>query len=402
MFYKINSVVLIFLYVLFFRNVFVNTILIGKEGEIDICQPYDNMNRLDAEMIKEVCCLNTSNEYVMCKDLRMSLVNEKKIFAEIRLRYDDDSTTRKAKSTINLKITFGKKNIILNYKKEQKYYKYNEIGINDLQLFIRNLDENIYFNVVKIYESNVPIIRDLVNDTVYDNEIKDQLSNVQNLFLWKYAKDDFVTVVDSSCPNITLEYFIHNSTAYHKTVEQTLTTAIDIMYYRTAKYACLLVVYAYQSLNIFSGQNEIWKKIINVLRILSKAENSLKNYKEESLFLINISEKLKQINTKSSSRCKLLNDLSYLVSNFVAIILKPSGIDTKINENITHINMKTYILPEDISKKIFNGFPKPHENNVNSYMFENIPTALDDINKNLFTIFELIETEYGIFLIENE
>ncbi|XP_050543890.1 uncharacterized protein LOC126906964 isoform X2 [Daktulosphaira vitifoliae] len=407
-------------------------------------------------------CLEALKSCIKCKELEMTFVNEKQIFAEICLRYDDDSSTNYSKTKINLEITFGKENIILSYqKKEKKKFSYNANGYNVLQTFLNDLNKNIYFKVVKIYESNVPINRDLVNDTVYNNEIKDllsnvqnlslweftkynvvivvypscpnetlencihnstngnlvndtvydeqtktQLSKVQNLFLWKYVKEDLVSDERRYCPYLTLEHFINNSTTYKKTVEQTLNMAIDIMISRTARYACLLVVYAYQTFSFISGpytndarkvsdvRKENWETVIKLLTILAKAENDLKKYTRKSISFIDIEHKLTLISLDKYSNNKLL-DLAHLVKLFTISILGSKEFDENYFENARHSKNNTHILPKSTLEKLFVGFPKHHENYAASYYFENIPTALDNIIEKLEIILQLIKTEYG-------
>ncbi|XP_050543898.1 uncharacterized protein LOC126906967 isoform X2 [Daktulosphaira vitifoliae] len=328
--------------------------------------------------------------------VKMTFVNEANIFAEIRLRYDDyRGTSIKKKDIIDIIITFGNQNIILTYKNEHKFL-YNANGFNALQTSLENINKNIYFKVVKIYNSNFPINGNLVNNTVYDEEIRNQLSNVENLFLWKYAKEDLVSILYPSCPNITLEHLINNSTTYRKTIEKTLITAIDIMKHRTARYACLLVVYAYEALRINEALTGNWEKVIQYLEKLGKAEKYLEGCHKKSSFSINISYALSLMDFTFYSTQKLFN-LNQLVTKFVKYTVRSRIIneedlikadESKSNETNTHI------LTEDILIDLFIGFPKPLQNHDFAYDFDVIPFSLDDINEKLFIIFELIDTEY--------
>ncbi|XP_050543901.1 uncharacterized protein LOC126906969 [Daktulosphaira vitifoliae] len=394
--YKTNFVFLIFAYGFFFGNVNGNIILIDHEGGIIISSPINNNNNSNAHSIYEPNCLNSLKKYVECKNLKMTFVNERRIFAEIGLRYDDDSSTSKQKNTIHINITFGKENIILSYKKKHKF-SYDAYGFYGLQTFFNKVNKNIYFKVVKIYDSNIYINEKLENTTVYDEEIKNQLFKVQNFFLWKYAKEDLVSILYPSCPNITLENFINNSTTFRKTVQETLTTALDIMSYRTAKYACLLVVYAYEALYI--SQTLCWDKVLKFIKILNAAQLYLSRHNKNIYFFLNISDIFRKMGLKTNSYDTLFM-LSVMVTNFTKILLTSEEINDEDLIQTRHSKcntMNTHILPVYALEKLFKGFPKPLEEHVLTYKFEEIPTTLNNINEKLFKICTLIETEYEIF-----
>ncbi|XP_050543907.1 uncharacterized protein LOC126906971 [Daktulosphaira vitifoliae] len=399
MFYKTKSVFLIFLFSFFFGNI----LLINNKGRINIFKSlYGSRYVFDAKFITIPSCILGLREFVRCKALEMTFVNEKKIFAEILLRYDDNSSTSHSKTKINLIITFEKENIILSHGNRHVYCSYDKNGINTLQTSIKNIDYNIHFKVVKIYNSNLPISGNLVNDTVYDEKTINQLKKIANLFLWKYAKEDLVKVLYPSVHYVTLQNFINNSTTYQCTIEKTLTGAIETMNYRTARYACLLVVYAYETLYINESQKEYWEKVIKLLNVLSEAQEYLKAHDERSLLFINISYALNQINPDSYDK---LFKLNFLVEKFVTQILTSKDInkeDLKETKHSKSYETNTHKLPVDILIKLFQGFPKPLKKHFFAYNFDVIPFSLDKIHQKLFTIVELIETEYEIFLEENK
>ncbi|XP_050543909.1 uncharacterized protein LOC126906972 isoform X2 [Daktulosphaira vitifoliae] len=317
---------------------------------------------------------------LQCGPLTIEFVNEKKIFAEIFLIYNEQSV-KYPKIETNLKITFGKNNIILNHNNKQEEFSYNEHGINLLQQSILMLNNKIHFKVVKIYESNLPKNRTLAHSTVYELNIKIKLEMLEKLSLWKYVKEEIVNCDISTQPYITLEDFINNSTTYNKYVAFTLQEALRIMNDRTFKYAFLLVIYAYMTLKNDFEKTIDWESFQIVSKKLSTAQiypiisNNI-HYDLRSDFPI-LQKGIE------SGQCEEI--VKKIMLKYTKLFLTPMEINDLA---------RTRRLSQNVLNKVFRGFPKPHENDVISYNFETIPNRLNDIKTKLEIILRLINTEY--------
>ncbi|XP_050543915.1 uncharacterized protein LOC126906976 [Daktulosphaira vitifoliae] len=375
MIYKTYFIVLILVFDFYFGDVFGNIILIGQEPEIHIINmPNKTRFNYDAKMIPKPGCFTSSVKTVLqCGRITIDFLNDKNIFAEIFLNYNE-RVVENPKIKRNLKITFGEQNIILKHKRKQGNFTYDECGIQNLMAYITNIDEHIQFEVVKIYESNLPNNRTLAHSTVYDNRLKMQLHKIEELSIWPYVKEEIVNVDISTQPNITLEDFINNSTKYKKNVVFTLEKALRIMNDRIFKYAFLLLVYAHIIVNYVETENVNLELIKKVSEILSKAQ----------IFLINSNniEYSLQSDFKILHNCFVLSPKK-LIYDFM---LKYSKLFLTSEE--TSDFTKTQKLPQ-----VFEGFPKPHENNIISYNFETIPREYDEIKIKFDQIIKLITTE---------
>ncbi|XP_050543906.1 uncharacterized protein LOC126906970 isoform X5 [Daktulosphaira vitifoliae] len=238
MFSKMYSFVLIVMCGCFFGDVFGNTFFIDTNGNINKYRTIVKNNFLtDADWILESHCFSSPEIYLKCGPLKLDFVIKKKMNAEIFLNYRKSQIyiTNKPKIIIQFIITFEEESIILNYMNGNSYYSYSAQGINNLQSFIQQIDENIHFKVVKIYEFNLPINRPLDNDTVYDTEIISQLRKIESSSIWKYAKEDLIELYYPNKSHTTLENMINNSTTYQLTVNEALKKAITAMNRRIFK-----------------------------------------------------------------------------------------------------------------------------------------------------------------------
>ncbi|XP_050543920.1 uncharacterized protein LOC126906978 [Daktulosphaira vitifoliae] len=379
MIYKTYSFVLIFVIDFYFGDVFGNIILIGEEGVMDIIHRTDKDDYCnDAKMITIPGCYKSS-KVLKCGPLNIVFVNKKKVFAEIDINYFKRGV-KTASNKKTIKITFGENNIILNNEKYK--YKYNEVDINKLQSSIKNLDSKIEINIIKIYESNLSSNRTLAHSTVYDKNIKSQLNTIENLSLWKYAKEEKVPIASTSTStqsNITLEDFINNSTTYNKNVAFTIKEALKIIDNRTFKYAFLLVVYVYRTLLIHYDAKIKWELVKKCFKLLRNAQ--IKN-KEINNILYDLRIDFNIFEPDKAENCK------QIIKNLM--------------EKYSKLFTSTSPLSQDnLIEYTFEGFPKPHENDDIPYAFETIPTELSIIMEKLEKIFKLIETEYSTFEFSN-
>ncbi|XP_050543904.1 uncharacterized protein LOC126906970 isoform X3 [Daktulosphaira vitifoliae] len=392
MFSKMYSFVLIVMCGCFFGDVFGNTFFIDTNGNINKYRTIVKNNFLtDADWILESHCFSSPEIYLKCGPLKLDFVIKKKMNAEIFLNYRKSQIyiTNKPKIIIQFIITFEEESIILNYMNGNSYYSYSAQGINNLQSFIQQIDENIHFKVVKIYEFNLPINRPLDNDTVYDTEIISQLRKIESSSIWKYAKEDLIELYYPNKSHTTLENMINNSTTYQLTVNEALKKAITAMNRRIFKYALLLVTYIYEALYInclpleFRNQlNDVFNKLSEALEKLKSSTYLRYRFCQVNLALINFYE---------------MNIIRSMIKTIVNFLFAPEELaiyNLEETNSSKSSNSNTHILPEEILNKVFTGFSKLHETDDVPYNFQAIPYEPDGIKEKLQIIFWLIATEY--------
>ncbi|XP_050543910.1 uncharacterized protein LOC126906974 [Daktulosphaira vitifoliae] len=381
MFYKTYYFVLILVIDFWFGDVFGSIILIGEEGVMNIMN-LTNKTIMDHDTNKITIpgCISSST-VLQCGPITIDFVNKKKVFAEIFVNYNNSSIDSAHKTTI--KITFAEKYITLSPRKTYKNYSYDDVGIKRLQDSIRKLNNKIQFNVIKIYESNLPNNRTLAYSTVYDNHLKTQLHMIVNLSIWPYVKEEIVNMDISTQSNITLEDFIINSTKYKKNVISTIEEAKRIMDVRTFKYAFLLLVYAHMTLkHDDSARIMDWKKFIKVSRQLSNAQINSKNF-NNILYDLRVDFKIFET-IDSESRQQIVKELMQKYTELFSIIL-----------NITDKSL------QNVLSKGFQGFSDPCKDFGESNCFEIIPNQPTFIVINLKLLYGLIASQYSSFLSEN-
>ncbi|XP_050543888.1 uncharacterized protein LOC126906962 isoform X3 [Daktulosphaira vitifoliae] len=372
MFSKIYSFVLIIKCGFFFGDVFGNIFLIDTNGKM-IKHPTiikDSIHTY-AKGILEPRWFSSPEKYIKCGPLKLDFVIKKKMNAEIYLNY-----------------TFEEKNIILNYEGRDTIFEYNTQETNEyLNYYLEKIDRNIEFKIVKIQNSNLDNNTPICNDTVYDVETKNHLYTIQNLSLWKYAKEDLVQSYDSTLPLTTLNNFINNSTIYKRSIEFVITRAIKIIELRTIKYAILLISYAFEAIRIRKSMDPYWDQIKENLNKLSDALITMtdNNVIRKKFYKLNPEEIV----------YKEMNKLKSMVCEYVQLLLSPEEKNTYSNDlnenNFTPSNINEQdILPQYLLKKILNGFPKPHKDEE----FYDIPTNISDIEEKFQKIISLIKVEY--------
>ncbi|XP_050543923.1 uncharacterized protein LOC126906982 [Daktulosphaira vitifoliae] len=338
----------------------------------------------DARMNTIPGCIKSST-ILQCGPVGIDFVNKKNVFAEIVLDYNEQ-VVENPKIKINLKITFEEQNIILKHKRIQYNFTYDEEGIEELQNTIKSIDSKIQFKVIKIYESNLSSNRTLAHSTVYDKYLKIQLDMIEKLSLWKYVKEERVLIASTSTStlsNTTLIDFINNSTTYEKNVAYTVKDAENIMNDRTFKYAFLLVVYVYRTLLIYYDAKINWELVKTCFTLLSNAQIKRKEFNN---ILYDLRIDFDVIEPDRTIVCKqIITHLMEKYSGLFKIILQSTS----------------QLSEDNLIKNTFEGFPKPHENDVISYNFQTIPTELSVITEKLEKILKLIETEYSSFLSKN-
>ncbi|XP_050543922.1 uncharacterized protein LOC126906980 [Daktulosphaira vitifoliae] len=261
-----------------------------------------------------------------------------------------------------------------------------------------SIDHRIQFIIVKIENSKLDSNTPVLNDTIYDEETRDHLRKVENLSLWKYAKEDLVhsyyeTDEYNKLPQTTIKNFINNSTSYEKNITYTINRAIMIMYFRTIKYAILLIVYGFEALRIRQLESYL-NQIKENLDILNDAAIKLKDCKALYFDL----EELRGLNLCSNAMCYLKSMVFNYVKTFFLSTKENNNYSHDLNEDDnTYTIFKKPILPQYLLDKVLNGFPTPHEENE----FQNIPTELCDIEKKFQKIISLINLEYeNVFTID--
>ncbi|XP_050543211.1 uncharacterized protein LOC126906596 isoform X2 [Daktulosphaira vitifoliae] len=286
MFYKTYSFILIFMCHFYIRDVFADILISDNAGNqifhitADSSKQYENFN--------------------------MTFVNVKEIFAEICLNYKNYNSSRKNGKKIELQITFKKDCISLCHKKKSALQKYHYDGnnIKRLESFIQMLDNSIEFKVVKI-NSNLNRNTHLINDTIYDKKIKDQLEGIQKLSSWNYVKNDIIKLYSIEKSYITLEDLINNSTTYKKTLQSTIEEAKNIMFDRSLKYVILLSVYAYEILIIQHNSKSYWGQLLEVSDKINKTMLKLDHLN----FLSSHLDQLKDANHDGTGRLARLKGL---------------------------------------------------------------------------------------------
>ncbi|XP_050543905.1 uncharacterized protein LOC126906970 isoform X4 [Daktulosphaira vitifoliae] len=357
MFSKMYSFVLIVMCGCFFGDVFGNTFFIDTNGNINKYRTIVKNNFLtDADWILESHCFSSPEIYLKCGPL---------------------------------KLTFEEKKIILNYKGQNTSFEYNAQKTNkELNSFLEKIDRNIEFKIVKIQSSKLnndtPICD---NDTVYDVETNKHLYTIQNLSLWRYAKEDLVQTYFSTLPLTTLVDFINNSTIYESSVEYTIERTIDIMVDRTIKYAILLISYAFEAMKIRLSFEPYWSQINVNLDQLNNALIRLNNNNmiERGLF------KLQYIQETYSVMYNLKIMAIEYIYKFLSSQEKKDYSDDLNQDNFTSSNVnEKHILPQYLLNKVFNGFPNNHKDEK----FHVIPKKLRHIVEKFQKIISLINEEY--------
>ncbi|XP_050543214.1 uncharacterized protein LOC126906597 isoform X2 [Daktulosphaira vitifoliae] len=364
MFYKIISFVLVFTSEYLLENVFAATIFISP-GEVKIYQ-YS-----DGDSFKPYAELVVKKHWTKKEVFKLKRKNTK-IFAEIYINYDDNEDN-KFPSLIKLRINLGEKKIVVTKEYKQCYFSYNERDINNLELYIRNLHNKIIFKVVRIYNGNLER-----NSTVYDNNIKCKLDNIQSSSLWNYIKDDLIELNSFDNSYTTIEDLLNNFTMIEKRVEQFLLEVDKIIANRTTKYVLLLTVYTYKILNIDESfdSNPFWKKLIIYFKKLDEAINKLL--------------------TSNKISCHIINFINEMYSNYqINTLIHLANICTHVlnmskqlkDHNCEKFEISNTQISNDTLCNVLKDFH-------NSYNFNVIPDTLDELKTKLEIIFKLINIEY--------
>ncbi|XP_050537507.1 uncharacterized protein LOC126903370 [Daktulosphaira vitifoliae] len=285
-------------------------------------------------------------------------------------------------------VTFEEKYIILNYNGKDNIFEYNEEEMNlKLESFMEKINNQIQFKIIKIQTSKLDNNTSLINDTVYDEQTRKQLREVENLSLWNYVKEELFQSYLTTVPNTKINYFILNSTMYKIDIKFTLINAIEIMCNRTFKYAILLMVYAYEAQRINYCTTPYWDQLMNKLNKLSDA---LINLNGNRKLLYGWYDVNRGINKSDTMRA-----FQRLVNDYANIFVTPQEMKKYNSKEIyTCENIEDQvILSQHLLDKILKGFPKHHPNDE-SYQFELIPPDLCEIEEKLQQIFKLIDAEF--------
>ncbi|XP_050531005.1 uncharacterized protein LOC126899823 [Daktulosphaira vitifoliae] len=257
-----------------------------------------------------------------------------------------------------------------------------------LKSFIENIDNRIELKVIKIQTSKQDNNTSLINNTVYDEQTRKQLRDVENLSLWNYVKEELIQPYFFTLPNTTINDFILNSIMYNNVIKFTLSRAIIIMCDRTSKYTIVLLIYAFEIMRINRYIIPCWDELINNLKKLSDA-----------LIYLNGNNKLKHDLYKIEEEknvSSLMSIFKDLVIDYASIILsrKEQNIYNFIEDYTEFNDVYKPTLPQNLLDKILKGFPK-HYPNDEPYQFELIPENLSEIEEKFQQIFKLIDVEFN-------
>ncbi|XP_050543912.1 uncharacterized protein LOC126906975 isoform X2 [Daktulosphaira vitifoliae] len=371
MLYKIINLILIFVYTFLLENVFAAILLISPKKitiDNDCSTKSGQLYRTDAKLIKVSNCFKGTKVYVECGILKVTFEHMEtniEIFAEIFVNYNHTSI----KSSIELKIIFKEKGIVMINKKDEnqpKQFSYDVKCIKALESYIKDLDEKIKFKVVKIYNSNHESYRPLDNETIYRSRVKRQLQQLTNMSLWKYVKKELITFKNKSF-STTLEGYINNSTTYNKTIKETLEEINPLINDR---------VYSY------------WDKFVN---IFEKLKDTQKTFTNQNYLTVGHNEfcSEKYTSKKINKICKLEKHLIEYFLNSKKLL------NCDLTTEKCSMSYKTKILDE-----IFKDFPEPPNKNK-PYNFHKLPTTFEEILYNLDTIVKIVEVEFDeVYKIE--